>query len=420
MKDFLPYKISHIYLNEQVDLSIPEQNNHGNYLVFWWKEIPLGELFIEPNKLVTREEYLDKVFAAIHPTLLFYSKNTDQKNEDLKKHIFQASFSDFKKSLQLVFVSYEAIDIPRKVPVSVIICTRNRSAHLYKCLSLLRQVTCRPEEVIVVDNAPDNDSTEKVVQQFEEAVYIKEPRKGLDIARNTGIAKSKCPVLAFTDDDVVVHHLWVYRIWEAFQNESVAAMTGLVIASELQTEAQFIFEKHWSFNRGYVDKVYDASFFKGTLEKGPPVWEIGAGANMAFRRSVFTETGTFHELLDVGAAGCNGDSEMWYRILAKGRNIVYSPRAVAFHEHRKEIKGLKKQIFFYMRGYTAAALLQQKQHPDSGYKRHIFYEFPKYYATLLKRGFPRYRYRYSTVINEIKGVISGLAFYHKHRNRKIH
>jgi GT2 family glycosyltransferase len=288
---------------------------------------------------------------------------------------------------------------------------------LQQCITSLKSLNCIPEEIIVVDNAPVDDSTKKVAENFKDVKYVAEPRAGLDIARNTGILNTTLPVIAFVDDDVFVHPLWVYRVWETFQNPDVAAMTGLVIASELDTEAQLIFEKHWSFNRGYIDKIYDSDFFKSTLSKGPPVWEIGAGANMAFRKEVFEKTGYFNELLDAGAAGCNGDSEMWFRILLKGYTIYYNPRAVVHHEHRKEIKALKKQIFYYMRGFTAAALWQHKQYPQSGYKRHIYRHLPKVYQFLIKDGFPGYHFQFQTVRNEIRGILSGVMFYYKNRKR---
>jgi hypothetical protein len=48
----------------------------------------------------------------------------------------------------------------------------------------------------VVDNAPDNDSTEKLVQRFPFARYVREPRKGLDIAAEhrckNGIVRYYC------------------------------------------------------------------------------------------------------------------------------------------------------------------------------------------------------------------------------------
>jgi GT2 family glycosyltransferase len=190
----------------------------------------------------------------------------------------------------------------------------------------------------------------------------------------------------------------------------------LVIASELSTEAQLIFEKHWSFNRGYIDKIYDANYFESTLSKGPEVWEIGAGANMAFRKSVFEKTGCFNELLDAGAAGCSGDSEMWFRVLAEGYTIFYNPRAVVYHEHRRDLEGLKKQIFYYMRGFTTAALLQQKLCPESGYVKRLR-SFPRYYRSLIANGFPGYPFQFQTIWNEIKGVLSGLRFFNKNKHR---
>jgi hypothetical protein len=123
--------------------------------------------------------------------------------------------------------------------------------------------------------------------------------------------------------------------------------------------------------------------------------------------------------LTYDAAGCNGDSEMWYRILHAGSSIHYNPRAIVFHEHRKETDGLKKQLFFYMRGFTVAALLQQKQQQEAGYKRHLFRVLPKYYAGLIKRGFPRYQSRTSTIWAEMKGIVSGLIFYRKHESQLL-
>jgi GT2 family glycosyltransferase len=137
---------------------------------------------------------------------------------------------------------------------------------------------------------------------------------------------------------------------------------------------------------------------------------------MAFRKSFFEKTGYFDERLDVGAAGCNGDSEMWYRILAEGGAIQYNPRAVVSHYHREALDKLQKQIFSYMRGFTAAVLIQHQRWGHRGNLKHLFLELPKYYAFLLMRGFPRYRGRFTTIFSEMKGMLSGLIFYLKNRN----
>jgi hypothetical protein len=51
-------------------------------------------------------------------------------------------------------------------------------------------------------------------------------------------------------------------------------MTGLVLASSLETESQQIFEKNWGFNKGYQD-IYFNNISKSVT--APKVWDIGAG-----------------------------------------------------------------------------------------------------------------------------------------------
>src|SRR5690606_20784147 len=189
--------------------------------------------------------------------------------------------------------------------------------------------------------------------RFKAATYIWEPTPGLDIARNTGIKAAKMPLVFFLDDDVVIHPLCLWRTWIDFETTDADAITGLVLPLSLLTEAQLIFEKFWSFNKGFTDVLYDQSFLINNRDEAPRVWDIGAGANMAFKKSIFNRIGFFDPRLDVGAAGCSGDSEIWHRILLNGYKINYNPRAIAFHDHRKEMKDLKKQLFYYMRGHAA-------------------------------------------------------------------
>jgi glycosyltransferase involved in cell wall biosynthesis len=279
----------------------------------------------------------------------------------------------------------------------------------------MKQV-CKPHEIIVVDNAPTDDSTKLTIEQYRAVRYCEEPRPGLDIARNTGARLAQFPIVAYTDDDVTVDPLWSYNIWQTFLPEKVDAMTGLVIATSLETESQQIFEKNWGFNKGYQDIFFNADFIDKTTTI-PKVWEIGAGANMAFRKNVIENIKYFDDRLDVGAAGCSGDSEIWYRMLAKNMTIHYNPRAIVYHEHRKELKQLHKQLFGYMRGHTASALIQHAQNPTVGYKRYVYFDLLKYYAFHIKNGFPRYPFRYQTLSSEIKGLLSGIRFYKKNKNK---
>jgi len=419
MKVHPPYTITHLKLDTKPVAAEIDTTQKGNYLVFWWKEIPLGHLIINPEEKYSPTDFCHKVIGAIQPAILYYIHEQKAAAPDWANWLIDQDMTAWNTWMASLLGAYLPTAIPAQVPVSVVICTRNRAPDLRDCLHMLKQLVCQPEEILVVDNAPTDTATQEVTAQFAGVTYLKEPRPGLDIARNCGITHAKAPIVAYVDDDVEVDPLWVYRVWEAFKNPETAALTGLVIAAELQTEAQFLFEQYWSFNRGYVDKVYGKDYFAQTLPYGPPIWEIGAGANMAFRKSVLDEVGYFDERLDVGAAGCNGDSEMWFRILYHGHTIRYTPRAVVYHKHRRNLEALNRQLFAYMRGHTAAALIQQSICKSAGYKRYLFWELPKWYLKMVRRGFPRYDARYRLLRSEISGFGSGIMFYLKNRKAKV-
>jgi len=75
MKTFPPYHINHIYLNDTIVSPELDVKEKGNYLVFWWKDIALGQFFIEPNKPLSEKEYNEQLANAIRPAIDFYSKN---------------------------------------------------------------------------------------------------------------------------------------------------------------------------------------------------------------------------------------------------------------------------------------------------------------------------------------------------------
>ena len=373
---------------------------------------------MEAARYPSEKEYIAKLLAAIGPAIDHYAWQQGMYPGDYKKALYDNDHAAFREIMENVFDPYTSVDIPARVDVSVIICTRDRPAHVARCLQSLTRLSCIPREIIVVDNAPKSDDTQKATAQFPEVKYYREARPGLDIARNAGVRLAEASIVAFIDDDVTIHQHCMYWIWKTFRDGNISAMTGLVLAASLDTKAQVLFEQQWRFNRGYEDKVYDAAFFNSTFAQGPPVWQIGAGANMAFRKSIFSEVGYFDERLDVGAAGCNGDSELWFRILAKGHSIAYNPRVIVWHEHRKDMQGLRKQLYGYMRGFTVAALIQQRLYSTAGYKRHLFLRLPKWYLGLLAKGFPAYRDRYATIFAEMRGMLSGIAYYRKHKKKQ--
>jgi len=298
-----------------------------------------------------------------------------------------------------------------RLSISLVICTRDRPQELNRCLASLPSQHRQPDQVVVIDNASRTNETRAVTERHG-AIYVREDRPGLDIARNRGVEASRGDIVAYTDDDTVLHPSWLRRIEDAFDAKEIWAVTGLAFPAELETEAQCLFEKVWSFGRGLQRRDFGPQFYSQTRKQGSPVWEIGAGANMAFRREVFDQIGGFDERLDVGAAGCSGDSEFWNRILHAGGVCRYEPGAVIYHFHCRTVEGLRAQIRAYMRGHVTALLIQHERTGERGNLRRIYRSLPGWY---FRQGLRRLAGRRTAStclwLDEVRGCIEGLSYY---------
>jgi O-antigen biosynthesis protein len=232
--------------------------------------------------------------------------------------------------------------------VTVAVCTRDRVDSLRTCLAALERVRYHgPLDLLVVDNAPRTDATERLVRDGHPRIrYAREPRPGLDWARNRAIAESTSEILAYTDDDVVVHPGWVTALATLFAGApDVTAVTGLVVPHELETEAQWLFERYGGFGRGFDRVWYRAADTRALAPEHGLTGKFGTGANMAYRRAVLERLGGFDPALDVGTVtNGGGDLEMFFRVLKAGGTLVYEPRAIVYHRHRRTYAELREQI----------------------------------------------------------------------------
>jgi GT2 family glycosyltransferase len=231
--------------------------------------------------------------------------------------------------------------------VTVAVCTRDRPADLALCLNALNRLDYPNLDILVVDNAPSSDATECLVRTtYPNVRYIREPRPGLNWARNRAIIEARGEVIAYTDDDVVVDPGWVRALASVFaENPEVMAVTGLVVPYELETEAQLLFERHGGFGRGFKREWYRLDRGSGKRWKYYGTGRFGTGANMAYRRSLFDQIGYFDPALDVGTVtNGGGDLEMFFRVLKEGHTLVYEPSAIVRHRHRRDYAQLRTQI----------------------------------------------------------------------------
>lgn len=233
---------------------------------------------------------------------------------------------------------------------TIAICTRDRPDDLEVCLKALMQLAT-PAPIVVVDNAPKTDASRAVVARFPAVRYLLEPRAGLDNARNAAFSATDSDVVAFIDDDARPDRRWFDQLMAGFTDATVMAVTGLTLASELESDAQIEFQRIGGLSRGFHRMEYDSSSCDPFL-----AWEAGVGANMAIRRTALELVGPFDPALDAGSASlAGGDFDLFRRIIKQGYRIVYDPQALNWHRHRRSLEELRHQVFSYEAGAFAIA-----------------------------------------------------------------
>ncbi len=200
-------------------------------------------------------------------------------------------------------------------PASIVIPTRERLAYLDVALGSLRAEAAREgAEVLVVDDAVPSARARALAERHG-ARYVVNEGKGLNAARNTGLARSSGGLVVFLDDDVRVCDGWLAALLRA-------------VAEHPQTE---IFA-------GRITAGLEGRPPRSCGREQPPVTTLDLGeqdaparfawgANMAVRRSAFERLGPF----DVTLGGAGDEQEWQERDGAGGALYV----AGAHVEHRR-------------------------------------------------------------------------------------
>ncbi|MGY1779756.1 glycosyltransferase [Geodermatophilus sp. SYSU D01036] len=255
----------------------------------------------------------------------------------------------------------EALEPTPPAPfVSVVVPTRDRAEQLTACLDSMLQLTYPAFEVVVVDNAPPDDSTRDVVEDRfggdPRIRYVRETRPGASLARNIGAEKAGGEIIAFTDDDAVVDPLWVSGLVAGFRKDPrVVCVAGLTLPGSLETRAQQAFEVYGGMGLGFEPRLYDLEENRGdTLLYPYTAGVFGASNNVAFRREDFLARGGFDTTLGPATPAFGAeDLDLFLAVVLDGHRIAYEPTASVRHEHRAEFPDLYWQVFTYSAGMTA-------------------------------------------------------------------
>ena len=212
--------------------------------------------------------------------------------------------------------------------ISVIICahTEERWHDLVEAIeSVMKQIVLPHQIVIAIDHNPA--LLGRVHEKFPEITVVENMQdRGLNGARNSGVAATTGEIIAFLDDDAIAQPDWLEQLQSAYSAESVVGVGGKINPLWLSGRPVWFPEEfNWVVGCSY----------RGLPEKTAAVRNL-IGCNMSYRRSVIEQLGGFRNGIGHVGGRPQGDDETEFCIRLRqalpGAILLFQPCAQVSHK----------------------------------------------------------------------------------------
>lgn len=234
------------------------------------------------------------------------------------------------------------LEPPMEVPsISVIVCTRNGAKTLNACLESLGRLRYPKFEILVVDDG-STDTVPEVVKAFPAVRSFRQEAAGLSVARNLGLKEARGSLLAYTDDDCIVHPDWLLHLARAFAEDTrVIAAGGPNIPPPPRNGTEAV--------------VASAPGAPAHVLLNDVEAEHLPGCNLAIRKDALEGIEGFRAVFTTAG----DDVDICWRLRETGGLLKYVPGAMVWHHRRFSVGAYLRQ----QRGYGRAEALLMKAHP---------------------------------------------------------
>ena len=209
--------------------------------------------------------------------------------------------------------------------VSIIVAAYNSQDTIEECLKSILTLNY-PEgffEVIVMDGG-SKDATVKIAEKF--AIKLVSIRLNAPAAYNYAMKIATHEILGFIDADAKVEPEWLNKLVPHLSEPNVAGVSGSIETWNA--------ENPWARSIGYELKNRYSRIGKYTGRI--------ATMNLLLKKAVVEEAGGWDERLP-----SQYDTDLGFRISAKGYKIAYEPSAVCYHFNRSTLKAFYRQQLQY-------------------------------------------------------------------------
>lgn len=239
--------------------------------------------------------------------------------------------------------------------LSVIILTCNQRDFTVRCLKSIYPLCDNPDyEIIIVDNASQDNTKKEILTNFPKVKYIYLTRNvGVAAGRNTGLNNSSGQYLMFLDNDTVASPETIIGMTDYLEiNPDIGLIAPKLISP--QGETQLSFKSFPGILKKIRNVILPHSRCPYNVVLCEPFYVIGAC--QLFSRNTLIATGILDDNIFYGPE----DADFCIRIRKTGKRIVYNPDFVITHDWQR--RTTRRPFSYIGRKHIAGLLYFYRKH----------------------------------------------------------
>jgi biofilm PGA synthesis N-glycosyltransferase PgaC len=237
--------------------------------------------------------------------------------------------------------------------VTVIVPAYNEAESVGETVRSLRDQTCPPAEIIVVDDCSSDDTA--AVAQAEGATVLRPPKNtGSKAGAQTfALPTVRTGLVIAVDADTTLATDAIEVLLESFEDPGVAAASGSVVPRWVHTV--------WERGR-YVEYLFAFGFYKRIQDHyGKPL--IASGCFSAYRTAELRAMGGW------STRTLAEDMDLTWTMYGRGQRVRFIPEAVCYPIEPYDLDLVSKQLRRWSHGFVQNVRLHRRSLLELGYLR---------------------------------------------------
>lgn len=223
-----------------------------------------------------------------------------------------------------------------QIKVSVIIPNYNGEEYLENCIDSLMKQDVRSFEIIVIDDASNDESMKRIVEKYPEngafprTRYVQhEENKGFCHSVNEGIALAEAPYVILLNNDTVAETSFVKEMFYAIRrSEKIFSVQAKMLSMKdkeiIDDAGDYYCSLGWAYAAGKGKRASRKQVSR--YEKERQIFAACGGAAI-YRKEILQEIGGFDEQHFAYLE----DIDIGYRAKLHGLKNLFTPKAIVYH-----------------------------------------------------------------------------------------